>query len=83
MVVDVAGLAAVVVVFGVVVVAAGVCVDSVCASSIPAENKLQIRTMIERFIIHPFESIEVDKLPRPRQHYKKGERLWQDTATFP
>jgi hypothetical protein len=64
---------AVVAVFGVVVAGGGVCVDSVCASKIPAEIKLQIRTMIECFIIHPFKNTQVDKLPRPRRQYKNRE----------
>jgi hypothetical protein len=29
--------------------------------------------MIERFIIHPFENAEVDKLPRPWRQYKNCE----------
>jgi hypothetical protein len=64
-VVDEPGLAWVAEVFGVVEVGAGVWGDSVCASRIPAETKLQIRMMIERFIVHPFGMIEPAKVSSP------------------
>jgi hypothetical protein len=51
-------------VFWVVAGAVGVCVDSVCAKRIAAETKLQTRTMIERFMVRPFEDIEPDKISR-------------------
>jgi hypothetical protein len=47
------------------VVGAGVCGVSVCARRIAAETKLQIRMIIERFIVHPFEGIERVKVSRP------------------
>jgi hypothetical protein len=64
-VVEEPGLAWVAEVFGVVEVGAGVWGDSVCASRIPAETKLQKRMMIERFIVHPFGMIEPAKVSSP------------------
>jgi hypothetical protein len=63
-------LAVVAEVFVVVVVGAGVCGVSVCARRIAAETKLQIRMIIERFIVHPFEGIERSKVSRPRRQFK-------------
>jgi hypothetical protein len=63
-------LAVVAEVLGVVVVGAGVCGVSVCARRIAAETKLQIRMIIERFIVHPFEGIERSKVSRPRRQFK-------------
>ena len=72
-VVDEPGL--VTVVLGVVVVGAGVWDDSVCASRIPAETKMQKRMMIERFIVHPFRNIGLGKVSRPGRQFKSWARV--------
>lgn len=42
----------------------GFCGESVCASRTAPETKLQIRMMIERFMVRPFKDSEPGKLPK-------------------